>query len=229
MVRINYSELLQDWEPILREPVLELPTTKMMIKYLQLQYKRGDVFPLKQDMFRAFKLTSFDETRVVILGQDPYPSKRATGLAFGNDLEECETPSPSLRLMQDCIERDFYDGLNLNFDHSLVSWAKQGVLLLNTALTVRKGEPASHAVYWRRFILETLRTISSNKTGVVFLLLGSPAASFSSSIDESNNFVLKYCHPAYAARRREDWNCPHFKEINRILENQNGSEFKIKW
>lgn len=229
MVKINYVELLKDWEPILREPVLELNTTRMLIRYLQTQYKNEKVYPTKQDMFRAFKLTSFDETRVVILGQDPYPNHRATGLAFGNDLEMCQIPSPSLRLMQECIERDFYDGLKLDFDYSLVSWAKQGVLLLNTALTVRKGEPGSHSPYWRRFISNTLEAISNNKTGIVFLLLGGPAASFSNSINANNNFVLKYHHPAYSARRNEDWNCPHFKEINSILENQNGKEFCIKW
>lgn len=229
MVKINYSELLKDWEPVLRDSVLETASTRLLLKKLQVEYKTRTIYPAKQDIFRAFKLTSFDETRVVILGQDPYPNKRASGIAFGNDLEMSEAPSPSLRLIESCIERTEYEGLNLNFDHSLVSWAKQGVLLLNSAMTVVAGTPNSHALYWRNFISGVLKEISDNKTGVVFLLLGGPAGSFSKCINTNNNYVFKYVHPAYSARRGEEWNCPFFKKINELIEHQNGKESIIKW
>ncbi len=229
MVKIDYSELLKDWEPLLRDSVLDTVSMRLLIKKLQVEYKTKTIYPVKQDIFRAFKLTSFDETRVVILGQDPYPNKRASGLAFGNDLEIAQVPSPSLRLIESCIERSTYDGLNLNFDHSMVSWAKQGVLLLNSALTVVAGQPNSHALYWRNFIGGVLREISNNKTGVVFLMLGGPAGSFSKYINTSTNYVFKYVHPDYNARRGEEWDCPFFVKINELLEHQNGKEFKIKW
>jgi uracil-DNA glycosylase len=229
MIKIDYTALLKDWEPILREPVLNTASMRLLIKKLQVEYRTKTIYPVKPDIFRAFKLTSFDDTRVVILGQDPYPNSKASGIAFGNDLVLGHHPSPSLRLIEECIEREFYNGLNLNFDHSLVSWAKQGVLLLNSALTVVKGQPNSHALYWRNFIGGVLKEISESKTGVVFLLLGGPASSFSKYINTDNNYVFKYVHPAYSARRGEDWHCPFFKKINELIEHQNGKEYEIKW
>lgn len=230
-VVVNYKELLKDWEPVLRDSVLSTSKMRMTIRYLHSQYKHQKVYPVKQDIFRAFKLTSFDDTRVVILGQDPYPNKRASGLAFGNDEDVLgpEPLSPSLQKIESCIERSIYDGLKLDFDPSLVSWAKQGVLLLNSALTVRQGEIGSHSIYWRHFVKSVLNEISNRKTGVVFLLLGTVASSFEDSINANNNYVLKYVHPAFSARRGEDWNCPHFQTINNIIENQNGKEYCIKW
>lgn len=228
MVSIDYKELFKDWEPVLRKSVLETPYMNMLIRKIHYEYKYKVTYPEKKDIFRAFKLTSFDETRVVILGQDPYPSKRATGIAFGND-EQMGNMSPSLEKIYDCIENTVKDGLNLNFDPTLVNWGQQGVLLLNSALSVRKGEPGSHTLYWKKFIQGTLEEISNRKTGVCFLLLGAQAKSFRPFINESNNYVFSYVHPAFSARQGTDWNCPYFRKINEVIEHQNGKEFCIDW
>lgn len=229
-VKIDFKEVLKDWEPILRNSVLNTPSTNFTINFVHTEYKHKSVFPNKKDIFRAFKLTSFNDVRVIIVGQDPYPNKRATGVAFGNEEEDSLSMlSPSLEKIRDCVETTVYDGLRLDFDPTLVSWAKQGVLLLNSALTVREGEPGSHTLQWRGFIKGVLREISANKTGVVFLLLGSTAFSFAGDIDKKNNHVFKYYHPAFSARRNEDWKCPFFVEINKIIKNQNGEEYCIKW
>lgn len=229
MIRIDYKELLKDWEPVLRDSVLDSISMRLLIKKIHFEYKYKKVYPEKQDLFRAFKLTSFDSTRVVILGQDPYPNKHASGLAFGNDLALGHQPSPSLRLIENCVEKTIYDGLKLDFDHSLVNWSKQGVLLLNSALSVLEGEPSSHAIYWRHFTAGVLKQISERKTGVVFLLLGSVAKTFARYINADNNYVFTYVHPAYSARNNEEWDCPYFKEINTIIESQNGKDEIIKW
>src|SRR5690606_1930432 len=121
----------------LKESLLETNYMERLLLLTNQSYKQAIVRPSKKDIFRAFKLTPYEETRVVIIGQDPYPSKRATGLAFGNEEEDAQFGlSPSLRLISECIEKQFYEGLKLDFDPTLVNWGKQGVLLLNSALTV---------------------------------------------------------------------------------------------
>lgn len=228
--KINFKEVFKTWEPPLKKRLLETNYMERLLTVTNDSYKQEVVRPAKLDIFRAFKLTSYEDTRVVILGQDPYPSKKATGLAFGNEEKDAQFRlSPSLQLIADCVERDFHEGINLNFDPTLVSWGKQGVLLLNSALTVEQGKVGSHTMRWKRFIREVFRMLCRNKPGTIFLLLGAQAKEFRMFIDEKQCHVLSYVHPAWSARQGTDWNCPHFKKINEIIESQNGKEYCIKW
>lgn len=230
MVKLDYKRVFKDWEPFLRDSLLETPYMDKLITRIQEDYKSNTIRPAKSDIFRAFKVTSFADTRVVILGQDPYPNKRANGLAFGNEEEDTFVSySPSLDKIYKCVEKTVYGGLKLDFDPTLVSWAQQGVLLLNSALTVVDGTAGSRTKWWRAFIRETILALNENKTGLIFVLLGGQARLFEPFINKKAHHVLTYVHPAWSARNGTDWNCPHFVKINQIIEEQNGKEFKIKW
>ena len=112
-------------------------------------------------------------------------------------------------------------------DTSLESWTKQGVLLLNTALTVEKGLAGSHTKYWKKFTEGVLKTIAENRPDCIFMLWGGHAKAYKPLIKNCN--VLEFVHPAYASYKKIDWKCPNFNQANSILESANGSEYRILW
>lgn len=230
---LDYKEVFGDWYYIMKERLFAEDDIYMsrLIDYMDKEYKFYNMSPPnKRDVFRAFQTTSYKKLKVVIVGQDPYPDGKGTGLAFGNNLKLGETKlSPSLHVMQQCIEKTIYKGLNLNFDPSLISWAQQGVLLLNSALTCRQGEVGSHSKYWRLFTKRTLQSLNESNVGICYLFLGAEAGVFAKNIDDKKNFVFRYHHPAFSARNGQEWNCPYFNIINDRIEAQNGKEFRIKW
>lgn len=229
-VKIDFKEVLRDWESPLNTRVLQSEYMQKLLLVTHKDYKRTVVRPDKVDIFRAFRLTSFKDTRVVIVGQDPYPSKKATGLAFGNDYDRSgPSLAPSLEMIRQCVEKTCYDGLHLDFDPSLVTWGKQGVLLLNSSLTVEDGKIGTHYARWRKFMRIIIQTLNEEKTGICFLFLGAQAKMLMPYVDKKRNYVFDYVHPAYAARNNTEWNCPYFSKINEIIEEQNGKEFCIKW
>jgi uracil-DNA glycosylase len=124
---------------------------------------------------------------VVILGQDPYHDGSATGLAFANSGDGPRI-SPSLAWIKKALEHD-YDTLCLDFDYGLTSWAKQGVLLLNTALTVEKGKAGSHTVLWNTFTKELLTSLTSTKDDIIFVLWGKKAQDYAKFIKGNNKIV----------------------------------------
>jgi uracil-DNA glycosylase len=229
-VKVNYKELLKDWEAPLHDRVLDSAYMDRLLYTTLKSYKLGTVYPAKEDIFRPFKITSFKDTRVVIIGQDPYSDGKATGLAFGNEEEDAQFKmSPPLEKIYSCIERTVYNGMKLDFDPTLESWAHQGVLLLNSAMTVEKGKVGSHVSRWRRFIREVIQTIDEEKVGVCFLFLGAQAKMYMDYVNTKRHYVFSYMHPTVASKQDIDWNCPYFKEINNIIELQNGREFCIEW
>lgn len=182
------------------------------------------IYPSKENIFKAFRLTSPSQLKVVLLGQDVYHDRdRATGLCFANFNEDQRSVSPSLKIIWNCIEREFYNGLCLDFDFSLESWAKQGVLMLNTALSVETGKPGSHIGLWSLFTNDIIQFINKEYPDTIFILWGKYAEKY----EPLCNNVLKYVHPAYALYSNTKWNCNNFKEANEILINQ-GKE-PIKW
>jgi uracil-DNA glycosylase len=198
-----------------------------ILPFLDKEYKKNNIYPKKKDVFKAFKLTQFKDTRVVILGQDPYFDGSATGLAFANN--DTITPSPSLVKIEECIEQHCYNGFNLELNYTLKQWANQGILLMNTALTVKKGQPASHLKYWKKFTKAIIDSLNYNTSGIIFLLWGAAAHKYESLINKDRHYVLKHTHPAYASRKKIDWNCTHFNEVNEIITKNNGREFCIEW
>jgi len=208
------------------------------------------IYPDKEDTFRALKLCPFDKVKVVIIGKEPYYQGNADGLAFSyKDGIRQGKGIQSLDVILDEIERDCYEGFNVNREYQLDYLAKQGVLLLNSILTVFKGQVDSHKdIGWQRFtskilglLIEPLNGISSSK---VFMLWGKDAQEIywnaaRQVIYPNNLLVLKAYHPAYDLHKRDQFGnvtvkypdgftgCKHFSQANKfLLDNQIGA---IDW
>ena len=183
-----------------------------------------DVYPPLDDIFNAFNLCDFDNTKVVILGQDPYHQKGlANGLAFG--VNEGNKIPPSLKN----IYKEIKDDLGFCYHNSgnLEEWAKQGVLLLNTSLSVKDSLPGSHSNIGWNLLVDSVIQILNNKSDVIFLLWGSSSAKKEYLIDSEVNYLLKSSHPSPLSSYRGFFGCRHFSKTNNILLNINKSP--IKW
>lgn len=174
---------------------------------------RKKLCPFYKNIFRAFRECSYKDCNVVMLGQDPYPQPGvATGILFGNS---SETPdrliSPSLRVIMKAV------GANENFDKSLLSWVKQGVLMINSALTCNEYFVGSHVEIWRPFMSKLIQNLNSRKR-VIFVTFGTQAYSYGKFmhpyrwVDES--------HPAYYARMGQPMPMDCFNRVNELLEEQ---------
>lgn len=172
------------------------------------------IFPPGPEIFKAFELTPLDRVKAVILGQDPYHGAgQAMGLSFS--VPDGVPAPPSLKNIFKEIESDL--GIRMSGRPNLESWARQGVLLLNSILTVRSGEPASHsAIGWQTFTDAVIRCVSDNCTGVVFLLWGNYARSKRDLVDRTRHTVLEAAHPSPLARGAF-FGCRHFSKTNEIL------------
>jgi uracil-DNA glycosylase len=196
----------------------------LTINDLYNNWSKEPVYPNKINVLKVFRECDWNNLKVVILGQDPYPNWRANGLAFAN--VEVASPSPSLKAIWEAVECDVHNGLQIDFDVTLNSWSKQGVMLLNAALTTNRLS-GSHTKIWKPFTEEVLRTISDKKEGIIFMLWGKVSQSYEEFIDTNKHIVLKEVHPAFSKRLGIPWPCTHFSQVNEILKKQGKS--KIDW
>jgi uracil-DNA glycosylase len=161
----------------------------------------------------------------------PYHDGSATGIAFANpltyDTVKGKSLSPSLRIIKDAVSRTIYNGQDFDFDPTLINWAKQGVLLLNTALTVDGGSPTSHKHLWVDFTQRVLQKLSEVNSGIIYCLWGKYADSYSMYINSNSNTILRCNHPAYSVYQGIPWECDHFVMINTYLKNFNN--ITIEW
>jgi len=189
-----------------------------LIDELNNAYENSLVYPRRKNVFRAFRETSYLEARVLILGQDPYYNGTATGIAFGNEFRDIRLPSPSIMAIVNSLEKVYNVKIDHSkFDWSLKSWCSQGVLMLNSALTVETFTANSHSNMWKSFIEAVVKSLQS-KPRFAFMFLGSKAKAFSKYTDMSNHMVTTFEHPAAALRNKRDWECPHFVTINEYLK-----------
>ncbi|MFZ9587106.1 MAG: uracil-DNA glycosylase [Crocinitomicaceae bacterium] len=186
----------------------------------------GRIFPMGSQIFRAFDLCPFDQLKVVILGQDPYPTKgHAHGLCFSVEPNVKPFPKSLLNIFKE-IQGDL--GIPMPENGNLARWAEQGVLLLNSSLTVEEGKPDSHKGFgWEKFTDEVIKTINAQKMGVVFILWGSKAISKEQFIDSSKHLILKSVHPSPLSAHRGFFGCKHFSKTNEFLRMMEQSE--IQW
>ncbi|UPQ88490.1 uracil-DNA glycosylase [Vibrio sinaloensis] len=184
------------------------------------------VFPPAEDVFNAFKTTEFSDVKVVILGQDPYHGQgQAHGLCF-SVLPGIKTP-PSLVNIYKELAQDIA-GFEIPQHGYLQSWAEQGVLLLNTVLTVEQGKAHSHAkAGWETFTDKVIEALNVHQNGVVFLLWGAHAQKKGRFIDRSKHHVLTGPHPSPLSAHRGFFGCGHFSETNRYLVEQ--QKTPIEW
>jgi uracil-DNA glycosylase len=204
------------WEAVVGDQ-LKLPYFRALGAFVDAERARHAerIFPPEPDVFAAFRLTPFEEVRVLILGQDPYVrAGQAHGLCFSVP-KEVKVP-PSLGNIYRELQSDV--GCAIADNGFLVSWAKQGVLMLNTVLTVREGEPLSHKGRgWETFTDAVIRTVSAKATPVVFVLWGRPAQQKLALIDANRHAVVTGAHPSPLSARNGFFGTRPFTAINRAL------------
>ena len=214
------------WEIILRDEFLK-PYFQQVVTFLKTDRALSKkIYPPGSLIFNAFNQTPFDKVKVVILGQDPYHGDgQAHGLSFS--VPTGIKPPPSLVNIFKEIQADI--GIQMPSGYgNLIKWAEQGVLLLNSALTVRAGEPFSHSKYgWAEFTDAVIKKISDHKQHIVFILWGKFAQDKQQLIDENKHLVLKAAHPSPFSAEKGFFGCRHFSKTNSYL--MQSSEQPIDW
>jgi len=206
-------------------PEFEKPYFSALSGFLHSEKAAGKViYPPGSAIFKCFELTPVDRVKVVILGQDPYHGPgQAMGLSFS--VPQSVQAPPSLKNIFREIESDL--GIHMSGSPDLTPWARQGVLLLNTSLTVEHGAPMSHSrIGWAEFTDAVIRYLSDNKEGIVFLLWGRFAQGKKALIDTSRHHVLEAAHPSPLAGGAF-FGCRHFSKTNEYLINEGKSP--INW
>ena len=218
------SKINNDWKEILEEEFKKEYFLKLK-EILEEEYKNYTVYPPKKDILNAFLLTPYSEVKVVLLGQDPYHQRgQAHGLAFSVNYG-IKTP-PSLVNMY----KELHDDLGLYIPNNgfLEKWAKQGVLLLNTTLTVRDSQANSHSgIGWQTFTDNVIKSLNEREKPIIFILWGNNAKSKEKFIDTNKHYILKGVHPSPLSANKGFFGCKHFSEANRILKNL--GEKEIDW
>ena len=216
--------LHNDWDEILKDE-WQKPYLQGLFAFLHEDYAKNTVYPPKRDVFNALKYTSFEDTKVVIIGQDPYHGyNQAHGLCFS--VRQGIKLPPSLVNIYKELESDV--GRKFTDNGDLTYWAKQGVLMLNNVLTVREGQPQSHKDKgWELFTDRIIAELNKKQTPVVFLLWGKPAEQKARIITNPIHKKLITVHPSPLSAYRGFFGCKHFSKANQILI-ENGLE-PIKW
>lgn len=211
-------QIADDWKQLLW-PFFQNESFLNLKKFLQEEKKQNQtIYPPGKVIFNAFNLCKLSEVKVVIMGQDPYHGPgQAHGLAFSVPIG-IDIP-PSLMNIYKEIHQDL--GSPLPVHGNLEHWAKQGVLLLNSSLTVRAHLAGSHQNKgWEEFTDQVIQTLSNTKAGLVFLLWGKNAAQKEAYIDSQKHFILKAPHPSPLSAHRGFLGCRHFSKTNQILMKQ---------
>lgn len=220
-------ELETGWKAILSNE-FERPYFKALVQFLEEEKTKypTQIFPEHNEIFSAFSACPFDKVKVVILGQDPYPTRgHAHGLCFS--VREDVKPFPKslsniFKEIQSDVEKPFPENGNL------MRWAQQGVLLLNATLTVQEGKPESHAHKgWEIFTDTVISALASQKESCVYLLWGSKAQQKAQQVNPQLNLVLTAPHPSPLSAYRGFFGCKHFSKANHYLLSKGGEE--INW
>lgn len=217
--------MIKNWHPEI-STLLKSDSAQNLKTFLkQQQNAKKIIFPCSDDRFKAFELTPFDEVKVVILGQDPYHAQaQAHGLSFSVP-NKVKKP-PSLKNIYLELQSDL--NISPNPSGNLKRWATQGVLLLNSALTVQKNAPRSHAKSgWIEFTDGVISLLSKRKQHLVFLLWGAYAKHKERLINPNKHLILRAAHPSPFSAHKGFFGCKHFSKTNAYLNTQNKSP--INW
>ena len=207
--------IADDWKQLLREE-FDKPYFEQLTRFVKDEYAAGTVYPAGKNIFRAFDKCSVESLKVVIIGQDPYHGVgQANGLCFS--VNDGIPFPPSLQNIFKEINDDI--GTPIPRSGELDRWAEQGVLLLNSVLTVQAHNAASHAGHgWEQFTDAVVRTINERKQGVVYMLWGSYAQKKGLIADPQQNLILKSVHPSPLSAYRGFFGCKHFSQANTYLQ-----------
>lgn len=203
-----------DWDDILSEE-FEKEYFKNILKQVALEYESKVIYPKKSEIFKAFRATSYKDTKVVILGQDPYHGVgQAEGLSFS--VKKGIPKPPSLQNIFKELKADVGD--DIPDDGSLLEWANRGVLLLNSVLTVEENKPASHKYLgWETFTDEVIKKLNNKTTPIVFILWGAFARNKKKYITNSIHFIIESAHPSPFSAYNGFFGSKPFSKTNAFL------------
>jgi len=218
-------KIYNSWKKVLQSQ-FDSDYFKELSQFVKKEYETQSCYPPLEEVFAAFNAASFDQVKVIIIGQDPYHGAgQANGLCFS--VVDGVSHPPSLKN----IFKELHTDLNLTIPESgnLERWAKQGVLLLNTVLTVRESEAGSHVKKgWETFTDAVIKTVSQEKENVIFLLWGGFAKGKAKLIDKKKHHILTSGHPSPLSANRGYWfGNKHFSQTNDLLDKMGKEE--IKW
>lgn len=217
-------KLNNNWDSILKDE-FEKEYFKKLVNFLDLEYQSNVIYPDQENIFNALKYTDYKDVKVVIIGQDPYHEfGQAHGLAF-SVLDNVKIP-PSLKNIFKEIESDL--AIPIPTTGNLTKWATQGVLLLNSVLTVRERKANSHKNKgWEIFTSSIIKLLNDKDNTIVFLLWGNDAKAKKELITNTNHVVLTAVHPSPLSAYNGFFGCKHFSKVNQILTKTNQKE--IDW
>lgn len=224
---MTIEEYFGDWMR-----VIDKPEAMKIMGWLK-TVNPNTLCPALPNVFRAFKLCSLKDCRVVMIGMDPYPDKfmgkpRATGILFGNNKDVPEDKlSPSLQVVKESAINFEIPHNIITFDQTLESWAKQGILMINSALTCELNKVGSHVNQWRPFVSKLLKNLSERETGTVYILFGRQAQTLKPYINERYNDIIEIEHPAYFARSNKIMPYSVFRQMNDILYGRYGERITL--
>ena len=216
--------IAKSWYNLLKDE-FDKPYFKDLEKFLSDEYTHYTIYPEEKNIFNALNLVKYDDVKVVIIGQDPYHEpKQAHGLCFSVQ-DGVELP-PSLQNIYKELNSDLKIPIAKTGD--LTKWAKQGVLLLNSVLTVRKGQANSHkGKGWEQFTSAIINKLNEREKPIIFILWGNNAKSVAQNVNTNKHFVLTAAHPSPLSAYNGFFGCKHFSKANEILNALN--ETPIDW
>lgn len=219
------AQIAGDWLPAVRAEFAK-PYYRELYQFVRKEYESGTVYPPADQIFNALHLTPLGKVKVVILGQDPYHNvHQAHGLCFSVPEDQREIP-PSLIN----IYRELHDDVGCRMPQTgcLTKWAEQGVLLLNTVLTVRAHQANSHRNHgWEQFTDAIIRAVETQDRPIVYMLWGTPAQSKAPMVTNPKHLVLKAPHPSPLSAYRGFFGCRHFSQCNEVLKTH--GETPVDW
>ena len=220
---MTLDEYFGDWMK-----VLDRKETVKIMNWLKTT-DSSTLCPSIKNVFKAFKLCSYNECKVIFVGQDPFPQKGvAQGILFGNSSNTPEDKlSPSLKVVKESVINFDIPHNLITFDPTLESWAKQGILMLNSALTTEVGKVGIHTLKWRPFIGSFLKNMSEKNPGIIYVFFGSQAKSLNTYINNNNNYKLFIEHPAYYARLNKRMPSDIWYTVQKLVYNIYGTS--IEW
>ena len=220
---MTIDEYFGDWMK-----VLDRKETVKIMNWLKTT-DSSTLCPSIKNVFKAFKLCSYNECKVIFIGQDPFPQKGvAQGILFGNSSNTPEDKlSPSLKVVKESVINFDIPHNLITFDPTLESWAKQGILMLNSALTTEVGKVGIHTLKWRPFIGSFLKNMSEKNPGIIYVFFGSQAKSLNTYINNNNNYKLFIEHPAYYARLNKRMPSDIWYTVQKLVYNI--YDTSIKW
>ena len=221
---MNDVNIDSSWKTVLVDEFTKSYFTELRNK-VRIEYKSNVIYPHPTKIFNAFSLTPFNKVKVVVIGQDPYHGEnQAHGLSFS--VENGVKIPPSLNNIFKELKSDLK--INLPKSGNLSSWAEQGVLMLNSVLTVRSGVANSHKnIGWEIFTENVINIISSQLSNIVFILWGKQAQEKIKIIDTKKHLILKSAHPSPLSAYNGFFGCKHFSKCNSYLKKNNKKE--IDW